>query len=365
MSRIFITFTSLAVLLAIAGFSQAADISLDPKQIHALGIQTARPLVSSQASGVSLPAQVVIPNKDIHIISPSVNGMIEQVLVNAGDHVKAGEPLLVIRSAELVSLQRDYLQALLQAQLATNQKNRDDQLLREGIIATSRQQQSTNQAAIQRAAVQERQQILRLAGMAPADIRTLARSHRLDNQLMVRAPVNATVLETSAKPGERRDMNTPLMKLAATNNLWLEIQLPVSQAGSLPPGTRLVDDTGQWQAEVTAVVQAANPNNQTMTVRARILKPAANPIPGSYVNVHPLTQAGGWLVAASAVVNQNGQTLVFVRSANGFRTVPVTVMETNDQQTRVTGKLTATDEIAVRGTIAIKAVLTGSSDKGE
>ena len=201
--------------------------------------------------------------------------------------------------------------------------------------------------------------------MAPTDIQSLARNHRLDNRLMVRAPVNATVLETSAMPGERRDMNSPLMKLAATSHLWLEIQLPVSQAGSLPPGTRLVDDTGHWQAVVTTVVQAANPGNQTQTVRARIIQPTDNIIPGSYVNVHSLTQAGGWVIPASAIVSLNGQTLVFVRSAKGFRTVPVTVLQTNDRETHVRGQLTESDAIAVRGTIAIKAALADASGKGE
>lgn len=356
--------TALSVLLSAASISQADEIRLNAQQIRALGIETSRPLADHAATGISLPAQVVIPNANIHIISPSVTGLIEQVLVNAGDHVKAGQPLLIIRSAELSSLQRDYLLALLQDQLAIRQKTRDDQLLQDGIIAASRQQQTSNQAAIQHANLQDRQQSLRLAGMSDADIRALAKSHQLDNRLVVRSLVNASVLETTAMPGERRDMNAPLMKLATLDNLWLEIQLPVTQATNLPIGTRLIDDSGQLHAVVTAIVNAANPGNQTVTVRARISAPDSR-VPGSYINVHAQTLTSGWLIPASAIISKDAQTLVFVRSAHGFRTVPVSVLETNDQQARVSGKLSVGDAVVIRGTVAIKATWTGTGSGGE
>src|SRR5574340_461935 len=128
-----------AALVAAPLATLAADIlKVSPEQVKALGVETIALASQAAAEIRGLPAQVVIPNAQLQVVSAPLAGLVERVLVAAHQPVKKGEVLAVLQSPALADLQHTFLQAATQASLARATLQRDEKLYAEGIIAESR-----------------------------------------------------------------------------------------------------------------------------------------------------------------------------------------------------------------------------------
>ncbi|MEN6584737.1 MAG: efflux RND transporter periplasmic adaptor subunit, partial [Sulfuricella sp.] len=225
------------VIMCWTGLAAAAnDIPMTGKQSQALGIETVPLAAPSSAAGNGQPAQVVIPNQQVRIVSAPLAGMVESMAVAVNQPVKKGQTLARLQSPMLAELQRDFLQTALQSQLAQSTLSRDEKLFKDGIVAESRYLAARNNAATQAAAAGEKRQALRLAGMSNAAMSKLQAGHAIDSALEVATPIDGVVLEQMVAPGQRVDAAAPLFKVARLSPLWLEIQVPLAQAGGLQAG---------------------------------------------------------------------------------------------------------------------------------
>ncbi len=351
---------------ALAAQAQTDLVTVNAAQIRSLGIQTAKPQSVSSSGGIALPAQVVIPTQHVQVISAPLAGLIERIDVSTNETVRRGQRLLVLQSPELAGLERDYLQASLQAQLANQSLKRDEALYREGIIAQSRYQQTASTAAIAAAALSERRQMLHLAGLDNGAIARLQRSRKIASTLEVTAPFAGAVLEINASIGQRTDMTTPLLKLADLSPLWLEIQLPAHQSQNVQIGSLVRIGSGKATGKIINIGRSVNPANQTVAVRAEVASGSHNLNPGQYVEVHIDTPAGKtqWLLPPAAIVHQGTRAVVFVRADGGFRPVAVQVTSQSASGSVAEASLNAQDEMVVRGALSIKSIWQGSG-KGE
>lgn len=362
------------ILLALAGTAttaMAADIAMTPQQIKALGIQAAPLSGATAASGNLLPAQVAIPNKQIQVMSAPLAGMVERIEVASSQSVNAGQTLITLQSPDLAMLQRDYLQAQLQAQLANESLKRDSALYKDGIIPQSRYQTTRNNAAIQNAAASEKRQALKLAGMSDAAMRKLQSSGAISGRLDVSAPFAGVILEQMATPGQRVDLSTPLLKLAKLDPLWLEIQLPVDMAASVAPGSAVSVPAVQASGTVLSVGRNVLENNQTVLVRAEITSGAERLRPGQYVEARFATAlakngaAGHWTVPNSAIVRQDKQVYVFVKTASGFRPQPVSIVSQTATSAVIKAPFKGNEAIVTQGAVAVKSTWQGVGAEGE
>jgi multidrug efflux pump subunit AcrA (membrane-fusion protein) len=85
-------------------------------------------------------------------------------LVAVGDSVSKGQELARLESPAFVSLQRDFVQALSQLDLASATAGREGQLAEEGIIAGRRAAESAALLRDARSRLEERRQALVLSG---------------------------------------------------------------------------------------------------------------------------------------------------------------------------------------------------------
>lgn len=312
----------LAVSLCWAGVAFAAsDVPVTAKQSQALGIET-QPLASSSVlAGNALPAQVVIPNHQMRVISAPLPGMVESMAVAVSQTVKKGQVLARIQSPGLAELQRDFLQAALQSQLAQNSLSRDEKLFKDGIVAESRYLATRNSALTSAAAASEKKQALRLAGLGDAAVQKLQSGQAIGSALDIVSPIDGVVMEQMIAPGQRVEAAVPLFKVARLSPLWLEVQAPLVQVSTLQAGASVRVPALQASGKVISIGRGVSEANQTVMVRAEITDGAANLRPGQYVEaVLGLTSgAKQWTVANMALMRDGGQTYVFVQTPSGYR----------------------------------------------
>jgi len=304
---------------------------------------------------------VVVPVEQMRVVAAPLAGLLTQVGAVAGQTVKKGQMLARLASPGLLQVQRDYLQAKQQADLAQRSLARDEQLFKEGIIAEARLQASRASQAQAAVAARELQAELRIAGAT-------AGGGSLTPEVAVSAPLDGVVLEASAAVGSRVEAATALFTVAQLNPLWLEIQAPAALAGNLKEGAAVRIAGSEASGKLINVGRQISPGSQTVTLRARMDAGLDSLHPGQMVEatVAAAPQAGAtagknatYRIPQAAVVRQAGQAWVFVQMAGarpGFQATPVSVAGNAGADVLVSGSaLAANAAVAVKGVSALKS----------
>lgn len=342
-------------LAAFAGLAAASEsLILQPAQLKALGVETA---LAGEAGGVrrgSLPATVRIPNEQLRIVSAPVAGMVEQLAVAPGDHVRRGQPLARLASPQALELQRDALQAAAQATLQRQNLKRDEQLFAEGLIAESRLQATRAAAAQAAAQAGERRQGLALAGLAPG---------RLGGPLALTAPIDGVVLAQDAELGQRVEAAAPIYRIARLTPLWLEVQAPLALAATLREGMPVHIAEQPVRGRLAAIGRAVDAASQSVLLRVEVGAGAEALRPGQAVAVEIAAADGKLRLPAAALSRHEGTAMVFVQTAADdagvhFVARPVRVLGQGGDGVVVDG-VAANERIAVKGVSGLKAMRSG------
>lgn len=351
--RKFIFFILLVTLQA-----KAADIRLTPDQVSRAGVATTPISKQQREEGMLLPAQVIVPPSQIEVISAPIPAMVASIQVAYGEIVRKGKVLVRLQGGQLLELQRDYVSALAQAQLATEKRRRDETLYADGIIAQNRLSDTRANETLAQALAAEKRATLRLTG---ADAPT--GSSALSGRAEIRAPFDGVVLETAVQPGQRIDEMTALMKIGRLAPLWLEIQASPIQARRLALGDPVTVPGCSNPARVTLIAPHLQTASQSVLIRAELINPQACVKPNQFVQValssNKALPAGSWQLPAAAIIRHQDKSWVFVSVQDGYRPVQVDVLEESAAATIVSANLSPDALVVVKGVSTLKAMWLG------
>lgn len=351
-------FASLGLLLGVlcSGAGAAGgEVAMQAAQAKALGVQ-AQPVAPAAEAVTELSGKLSLPVRQQQLVSAPVDGLVTAVLVDEGDAVRAGQPLLRLRSAQLPSLQRDHRQAEGQLAQAERGLRRDEQLLAEGLVAASRVEQSRHEVQMARlAAAQQRQ----LVGQALAGASVDA-----SGELVIKASAAQHVTERMVELGQRVEVATPLFKLARLDELLVDVQLAPELARQVAQGREVWVRQGDGQevkGQVVSVGARVNEGNQGVTVRAAFKQVAGTTLrPGQWVSVRMQLGGRAHSVPEAALVSlpSGGEGVFLEVGAGRYRLAGVRVVGRQAAQASVavTG-LSDEAKVVVRGTAALKALL--------
>lgn len=310
------------------------------------------------------PGRVVVPESRQRVLAAPVAALVERLQVGVGDEVRAGQVLATLRSPAAQDLQREAQAAAMQAELAQSTLTRDQRLFDEGLIAAARLEATRSQARQATLLADDRRRALAQAGAA---------AQANGGVVTLTAPISGTVIERQATVGQRLEAAAPLLRIAALDTLWVELQVPVREAAALRVGDAVQLDEPALPARVIAIARAVDAASQTVMVRAAVQAPAAATAAlrvGQGVQAQLLrTPAGGHTVPAGAVVQHGGRDWVFADLGGGrLRALPVQVLQRSGQgvllrpaepgQTPAqTPGLAPDTRLVVQGTASLKALL--------
>ena len=353
-----------AVLVLGFGSARAApadELKMTAEQLRAVGVETAA-LQAGQVSQLQgLPAQVVVPNHQVRIVSAPLAALVDQVLVASEQPVRKGQLIARLQSPALADAQHTYLQAASRSQLERANLDRAESLFQAGVIPERQllaARAEYNEVTIDLA---ERTQALRLAGMTDAALERLRGGHAVGTSIDLFAPIDGVVTEQLAVVGQRVEAAAPLLRVARLDPLWLEIQVPVARLGSVAAGTTVRVEAAEAVARVIAVGRNVSAGTQTALVRAEVSRGAQRLRPGQFVEAAIATtgQGGQWDVPNSAIARVSGRTVVFVRTAAGFRPSPVRIVSEGATRSLVAADFKGDERIAVSGVASLKSAALG------
>jgi cobalt-zinc-cadmium efflux system membrane fusion protein len=309
------------------------------------------------------------PNRISKVVAP-VAGRVARVLVAVGDAVRQGQPLFTLESPDADAAMSTHLQAdaavtqaratLLKAQ-ADAERTKDlfdhNAVARKEVLnadsALAQAQAALDQALASREQAERRLSVL---GLTPRDFK---------QQVTVRSPLSGKVLELSVVPGEfRNDTSAPVMTIADLSTVWVSSQVPETYIRFIllheKVEIRLVaypDET--FEGRVLQISDTVDPLTRTVKVHAEMDNSQGRFRPEMFGSIHHIESTARMpVVPASAVIEGDGRSVVFVESAPGtFQERVVALGKNAGGQVRVLNGLKAGETVVVDGAMLLSGLM--------
>jgi cobalt-zinc-cadmium efflux system membrane fusion protein len=354
---------SLLLLIALPVRAQNPQINISQEQIDNLAIKLGNIVSGQQVPMLYAPARIVVPSYHEQLINVPQPGFLTQLHANIGDRVKKGQIMAQLHSPELVALQQQFLTAQSELHLASLAQGRDQKLLQAGVIAERRWQETQALHGSKAAIADEANQLLSMAGMSAVEIAQLIKTHKLSSQIQIRAPIDGVVLERMATLGSRLDLLAPLYRMADLSELWLEINVPQEKMPAVQLGNQVKIDDAAVSGKITLLGQSVDEDTQTILARALLTGKTDRLRVGQNLTAQIMlhSEQTAFKVPNTAIAQQNGQHFVFVRNTDGFAVTEIHILGKQANESLITGTLTGEEQIALQGSVALKANWLGLS----
>jgi len=329
----------------------AGAVALSPQAIAAAGI-VVQPVASGGLAGeVLAQATVTGAPGGQAVLTARAAGAVTRIYKRLGDPVRAGEVLAVVESREAAQIAADRSVASAKATLAQRSLAREKSLFEQRVSPRVDYEQA--QAEAQAASAEARR-----AETAAGAARVTADGRGV----VVSSPISGRVTAASASLGAFVQPETELFRIADPQLVQVEAAISGADAPRIAPGDRAVIELADGRA-VEGRVRSITPSLsvETRTATAVLDVPPLGLQPGQSVRARIVPRVAGRSTAIvapeEAVQRVGGRDVVFVRTAAGFRTVPVTVGQRSAGRAEIVAGLVAGQSIAVRNAFLLKAEL--------
>ena len=323
--------------------------------------------VRTEAVREVAPAALTLPgrliwneDKTVRVFSPFA-GRVVKSLVQLGDTVKQGQPLVELASAEFGQAQADVRRAAADLQLARANASRAQELADAGIVARKDLQQA--QADLARTSAESTRASVRLAQVGTG----------AGNNFILKAPLAGVVVDKNVNPGQEFRPDTaqnPLFVISDPTALWLVMDANESDLGRLsgaPAGTKLQITSSAYQDKAFEGVVGQRADFVDATTRTFKIR-------GAVANSERLLKAEMFVRATfplatnaekgdrvsiplSAVMLDREQRVTFVaREGVSFERRRITVYQEVAGQAIVSG-VTASDKVVTEGALYLQQLV--------
>jgi len=336
----------------------AQQLDMSEAEQNLLGIEVQVVASATAGSMGELTLRVGFSPDGEWAIKTPFPGILHRAWVRVGDRVQAGDALMTVRSAEVVSLQQDYLKARAELSLREAAWSRDKKLNEAGSVSNRRWQETRFAYDMAQAEFAGLRAQLLLAGFSDEDLKLLSQKMDISPDIVMRAPANAIVLERPAMLGDHLDGSELLARLGESDKLILEGMLSSSAAAHLDEGMSITMQGSDHRAVLVLVSNVIDPNTQTVRVRAEPMG-ISGLVPGQLTRWSVQSGSDVLTVPSSAVVKLDGVDVAYVKVAAGFEPRPVDVRSTGSGDWIVLGGLNPEDRVAISGTAVLKGMSVG------
>jgi len=346
---------ALALSLALpAGALARQDLPGDPLTLDAAareraGIALATAAPRAVVDELRAPGEVKANAYSTVLVSPRVDSQVLLRRARLGDVVKAGQPLVRLSSVEVAETQGALI-------VAEQDWQRIAALGPQAVSA-----RRYNEAKVQRDQARAR---LRAYGLSDGQVTALLRAGSLkaDGSYDLLAPTGGRVATDDFLVGERVQPGRTLFTLVKEDTVWVEAQLPPSDAEQVKAGgaARVLAHDTALPGRVVQLSHQTDERKRTVPVRIEVDNRKDLLHPGELVDVRIATGGASprLVVPAEAVVLLQNQPTVFVATGKDrFEPVPVLAGETRSGWVEIKAGLRAGATYVRQGAFALKARL--------
>lgn len=229
-------------------------------------------------------------------VYPEAAGLVEKILVEEGDRVKANDPLLELEHDEQEVDLRESEANLVQLNKSFD---RTKDLFERGLI--NRQDFDTSSFELEQAKLR------------------LERARIMVEQATVRAPVDGVITQRFVQPGARVTASTQLFGLMSLDDMIARVFVPGRYLATVATGQEAYLTSEflpgkRFEGWVKRISPIVDPANGTFKVTVGVHPGADQPPPGLFVDVRIVTdrREAAILIPKKAIVYEGGERFVFL-----------------------------------------------------
>jgi multidrug efflux pump subunit AcrA (membrane-fusion protein) len=346
-----------------AFLSAATPPIITLNQQQALGIHTTPPVADDVAIRATVIGVVQQAPSSRWTVAKPYALQVKQLHVKVGDSVKQGQVLADIFVPELQKLEHLYHNALSSAYLAQQKKQREAQLLKEGIIAPKQYEVTqTEYQQAQENALAIFTQMARM-GLTESELALLKdpKNRHLEGRITLNAPAAGKIQQISLTAGDSFDANQTLMNLLTSDTLTLEVALTQDQLGQLQIGDSLSLTDGTTAKIINIQNRLSDAQKIIVTANFQHTNLRAGQRVSVQVNQNSITELPNWRLPRQAIVYVNNLPHILVLTEQQLNALSVELVRaTREGWVIKTKELSEKSAVIISGTAAAKAIYTES-----
>jgi cobalt-zinc-cadmium efflux system membrane fusion protein len=344
--------------------STELEIDLAPDDLKKAQIRTVRVTNGATAAKLRVPG-IVKPNeyREVHV-TPLVGGVVKEVPVVLGDHVKRGQPLAIIFSSELAEAETQYVSYLAELDAEHKKLERTQNLVKLGAASQQEEEEVAATHAAHESHVRAALERLELLGANDRQIAALKQAEQINPNLVVPAPINGAVLTRNANLGLVVNAAQELFTIADLSTVWImasvnEKDFAAVRVGSQANISAPAYPGRNWKGRVTYIQPQVDPTTRTAQARIEVANPGETLRIEMYVDVEfTAPGASGPVVPEAAVQSIGERQFVFLPVKNNegsFVLREVRLGPAADGHYSVLEGLRLQEEVVTEGSFILKA----------
>jgi cobalt-zinc-cadmium efflux system membrane fusion protein len=342
-------------------------IKLGERQIEAGKFAVADVTGGMLSKRIAVPGSIVPSGDHIARVAVRLLGTVAELRKRLGDAVQAGEVVAVIESREVADAKSEYLAARLVFDLQQTLFNRSKSLFEGKVLSENdflRARTTFEDARVKHEVARQKLFALSLTAeqieaLPQQPVETLRRQE-------LRAPIAGRIAERRVELGSlvgREGQESELFVIVDLSEVWAELAVSPVDLASIREGQEITIAAGMDAEPSPAIIMFVSPLLDKDTRSARVVASVDNAArkwrPGSFITAEiPTDEApAAVVVPKTALQSLKGESVVFVRTAEGFEARTVVLGRQDARLTEVTSGLAVSERIATANTFILKAEL--------
>lgn len=394
--------------------SQEGAIEISDETAELVGIKTEEVAQGEIEDSIATTGKVLVAPNSQAIIGAKVDGRAVRISAEPGQRVSAGQALVLVDSPQIADLRGQLIEARAKLNLAEQKRTRTAMSENRAAVIQSKNRLDLTEATLQRKkrlaelgaaagrevaeaemeyknakaeyefqssiqitreqqeAASEVEQMRAVVARLTQSLSALGASPNGEGgMLSIASPIAGTVVDRHVTVGQAVTLGTELMTVMNLASVIIEAQLPESYAGRVHAGQRLIAripgaPDGIFEGKVQSVGSTVDPAKRTVAVRARVTNTGTHLMHEMAVEVRIVTggRKEALLVPASALVDEEGIRVVYVKEGERYERRSVKVGTINYQFAEILSGVEAGEQIVTAGAYQIKNMAKGGGEEG-
>ncbi|HJP91353.1 MAG TPA: efflux RND transporter periplasmic adaptor subunit [Pyrinomonadaceae bacterium] len=361
-----------------ANSSSSPNSSPTPTSTQNSAIETEIVAPQSIAGVIPATGKILVPEDRVAVIGPVNEGRIVRLYAGQGTRVRKGQKLADLESADIDQAEADYLKALAdyenarrssaaEVKLAQENYDRAKLLYEQKITAGKNLQAAEHDLEVAKAAAENsvngtnaaliaaRRHLL-ILGIKDSTIDSLPKRTDLAAVFSLNSPIDGIVVERNATVGASVGTDANLFKIIDLSRVWIDANVFEKDLQQVRPGQEVkltvpAFPGTTFAGRVILINSVVDPDTRTVKVRTEVANPDGRLKPDMFANVQIVTALNRTAISIpqSAVLNDDGKTVVFVAEGNGYKKRQVQAGIQNNDRVEIVDGLNAGDKVVVKG----------------
>ena len=340
-------------------------IALTPAQIEAGQFAIAEVGGGELGKRLRVPGSIVPSGDRIARVAVRLVGTVAELRKRLGDRVEVGDVVAVIESREVADAKSEYLAARLVFDLQDTLFSRSTRLFDSKVLSENDYLRARTTFADARVKIDTARQKLFALGLTADQIEALPQQpvETLRRQDL-RAPIAGRIAERRVEIGAlvgREGLESELFVIVDASVVWADLAIPATDLDKIREGQEITITAGGEPSPATIMFVSPLLDKDTRAARvvASVDNAAGKWRPGAFVTADiPIeTEPAAQVVPVAALQTLNGESIVFVRTTEGFEARKVGVGRRDARIAEITTGLAAGERVATRNTFILKADL--------